>query len=226
MASLRVVIAEDFLVVRAGIEALLATESGIDVVGTCATYDDLMASVVRERPDVVVTDIRMPPTKTDEGIRAATELRRTHPEVAVVVLSHFRDPTYLLALIVDGSSRRGYLLKERVATPGELTSAVRTVAAGGSFIDPVLVDSLVAAETRDERTPLNRLTRRERETLAEVAAGKSNAAIASSLGVSERAVEKNINSIFLKLDLPGDRDTNRRVKAVLMFLYPPSRPRQ
>lgn len=218
MTSFRIVIAEDNLLVRAGIQALVATEAGVEVVGACSGYDALMACVDQEKPDVVVTDIRMPPTMTDEGIRAAIALRATHPEVAVLVLSQFLDPAYLLALIAQGSSRRGYLLKERIAAPGELGSAVRTVAAGGSFIDPVVVDSLVSAKARNDSGPLRQLTPRERETLTEVAAGRSNLAIAAGFNVSERAVEKYINSIFVKLGLRGDRDTNRRVKAVLMFL--------
>jgi DNA-binding NarL/FixJ family response regulator len=212
------VIAEDYLLVRAGIEALVATEEGVEVVGVCSGYDGLLACVDKHRPDVVITDIRMPPTLTDEGIRAATMLRETHPDVAVLVLSQFLDPSYLLALIAQGSSRRGYLLKERIAAPGELISAVRTVASGGSFIDSVVVDSLVSAKARHEGGALRQLTPRERETLAEVAAGRSNSAIAARFKVSERAVEKYINSIFLKLGLRGDRDTNRRVKAVLLFL--------
>ncbi|MEV0618997.1 response regulator transcription factor [Nonomuraea sp. NPDC050404] len=216
--SFRIVIAEDNLLVRAGIQALVATEAGVEVVGVCGGYDGLMSCVDQEKPDVVVTDIRMPPTMTDEGIRAATALRATHPEVAVLVLSQFLDPSYLLALIEQGSSRRGYLLKERIAQPGELISAVRTVASGGSFIDAVVVDSLVTSKSRDDSGPLRDLTPRERETLAEVAAGRSNSAIAGAFNVSERAVEKYINSIFFKLGLRGDRDTNRRVKAVLMFL--------
>ncbi|MEV0387374.1 response regulator transcription factor [Nonomuraea sp. NPDC050643] len=218
MTQLRIVIAEDNLLVRAGIQALVATEADVEVSGVCSGYEALMTSVDEERPDVVVTDIRMPPTLTDEGIRAATTLRVTHPEVAVLVLSQFLDPAYLLDLIAQGSSRRGYLLKERIAAPGELVSAVRTVASGGSFIDPVVVDSLVSAKARNEAGALRELTPRERQTLAEVAAGRSNLAIAAGFGVSERAVEKYINSIFLKLGLRGDRDTNRRVKAVLMFL--------
>lgn len=218
MTSFRVVIAEDHLLVRAGIEALIATEAGAEVVGVCSGYDALMDCVGREKPDVVVTDIRMPPTMTDEGIRAATALRAGHPDVAVLVLSQFLDPTYLLALIEQGSSGRGYLLKERIAAPGELISAVRTVASGGSFIDPVVVESLVAAKARNDAEVLRHLTPREHETLAEVAAGRSNLAIATAFHVSERAVEKYINSIFAKLGLRGDRDTNRRVKAVLMFL--------
>jgi DNA-binding NarL/FixJ family response regulator len=224
--SVRVVIAEDSLLMRAGVEALLGTEDGVDVAGVCSNYEQLMAQVDHDPPDVVVTDIRMPPTSTDEGIRAAVALRRTNPEVGVVVLSQFLDPSYLLRLIAEGSSRRGYLLKERVAAPGELASAVHTVAAGGSFIDPLVVDSLVSASVRAEGTPLQRLTPRERETLAAVATGKSNLAIASRFSVSERAVEKHINSIFLKLDLLGDRDTNRRVKAVVMFLSQGGQPRQ
>ncbi|MEV1001569.1 response regulator transcription factor [Nonomuraea sp. NPDC050202] len=224
MTSFRVVIAEDHLLVRAGIEALIATESGAEVVGVCSGYEALMECVDQEKPDVVVTDIRMPPTMSDEGIRAATTLRASHPDVAVLVLSQFLDPTYLLALIEQGSSRRGYLLKERIAAPGELISAVRTVASGGSFIDPVVVESLVSAKARNDAGMLRHLTPRERETLAEVAAGRSNLAIATAFNVSERAVEKYINSIFVKLGLRGDRDTNRRVKAVLMFLDSGSAP--
>jgi DNA-binding NarL/FixJ family response regulator len=214
----RVVIAEDNLLVRAGVEALLGIEDDIQVVGVYSSYETLMSHVDRDAPDVIVTDIRMPPTSTDEGIRAATELRRSHPELGVVVLSQFRDPTYLLRLVAEGSGRRGYLLKERVSAPGQLASAVKTVAAGGSFIDPVVVESLVSAQVRSAGTPLQRLTQRERETLAEVASGKSNLAIATTFSVSERAVEKHINAIFGKLDLLDDRDSNRRVKAVLMFL--------
>ncbi|MEV4177432.1 response regulator transcription factor [Nonomuraea sp. NPDC049709] len=221
MTSLRMVIAEDNLLVRTGIQALVATETDVEVVGACSGYDALMTCVDEEKPDVVVSDIRMPPTMSDEGIRAASALRDTHPEVAVLVLSQFLDPSYLLTLIAQGSSRRGYLLKERIAAPGELISAIRTVASGGSFIDPVVVESLVSAKARNDAGPLRQLTPRERQTLAEVAAGRSNLAIASAFNVSERAVEKYINSIFLKLGLRGDRDTNRRVKAVLMFLDSP-----
>jgi DNA-binding NarL/FixJ family response regulator len=220
-----VVIAEDSLLVRAGIEALLRTEDGVEVVGVHTGYEALMAHVDRDQPDVVVTDIRMPPTSTDEGIRAAAALRRTHPNVGVVVLSQFLDPTYLLRLVADGSSRRGYLLKEQVSEPGQLVTAVLTIAAGGSFIDPVVVESLLSAEVRHAGTPLKRLTPRERETLAEVAEGKSNLAIAAGFYVSERAIEKHINAIFGKLDLLDDRDANRRVKAVLMFLSQGSSPK-
>ncbi len=218
VSPVRVVIAEDNLLVRAGVEALLATENDMVVTGVVSRYEDLLAQVGSDEPDVVVTDIRMPPTSTDEGIRAAATLRRSHPDVGVVVLSQFLDPGYLLTLIEEGSSRRGYLLKERLASTGQLTSAIRTVAEGGSFIDPVVVDSLVTAKAHGRGTPLDRLTPRETETLAEVAAGRSNSAIAAGFGVTERAVEKHINSIFAKLDLLADPHSNRRVCAVLMFL--------
>jgi len=216
--DLRVVVAEDNLLVRTGVEALLRTERGVEVAAVYANFEELMAGIAGAAPHVLVTDIRMPPTSTDEGIRAAETLRRTQPDVGVVVLSHYLQPDYILQLVAGGSSRRGYLLKDRVADSDELISAIRTVAAGGSYIDPLVVDTLVSAEVRSSGSPLQRLTRRERDTLAEVATGKSNAAIAAAFGVSERAVEKHINAIFGKLDLPGDRDTNRRVKAVLVFL--------
>jgi DNA-binding NarL/FixJ family response regulator len=164
-----------------------------------------MACLDRTGVDVVVTDVRMPPTMTDEGIRAAVGLRRTHPGIGAVVLSQYLDPAYLRALIADGSRGRGYLLKDRVVAEGELVSAVRVVAGGGSFIDPVVVESLVSAENRLERSPLRRLTVRERETLTEVAKGRSNAAIAEGFRISERAVEKHVNSIFAKLGLVDDR---------------------
>jgi DNA-binding NarL/FixJ family response regulator len=218
MQLIRVVIAEDSLLVRAGVEALLRSEPDFDVVAMCSHYDDLVAAVDRYRPDVVVTDIRMPPTSTDEGVRAATSFRSSHPDVGVVLLSQFLDSTYLLTLVADGSQRRAYLLKEQLATSGELAAATRTVAGGGSFIDPLVIESLVTRETRSDTSPLNRLTPRETQTLRELANGKSNQAIAAGFHVSERAIEKHIGAIFTKLELPDDRDVNRRVKAVLMFL--------
>jgi DNA-binding NarL/FixJ family response regulator len=213
-----VLIAEDHLLVRAGVQTLLSDEDDLQVVGTCGSYPELMACVERLSPDVVVTDVRMPPSMSDEGIRAATALRGAHPEIGVVVLSQFLDPTFLRLLIAEGSHGRGYLLKQRVAAGDQLAGAVRVVAGGGSFIDPLVVESLVTAEKRGARSPLRRLTAREQETLAEIAKGKSNAAIAAGFRVSERAVEKHVNSIFTKLDLADDRDVNRRVKAVLMML--------
>lgn len=218
VSPVRVVVAEDNLLVRAGVEALLSTEDGVVVTGVVSRYEELIAQVQRDEPDVVVTDIRMPPTSSDEGIRAAAALRSSHPDVGVVVLSQFLDPAYLLKLIEEGSSRRGYLLKERLASTGQLRSAIHTVAEGGSFIDPLVVDSLVSAKARGPATALDRLTPREMQTLAAVAAGRSNSAIAADFGVTERAIEKHINSIFHKLGLLDDRDSNRRVCAVLMFL--------
>lgn len=216
--QVRVVVAEDNLLVRAGVVALLHAEDGVAVVGECATFDELLDTVDRVDPDVVVTDVRMPPTSTDEGVRASRRLESSHPHVGVVLLSQFLDPGFLLALIENGSQRHGYLLKERVSAAGELALAVRTVASGGSFIDPVVVDSLLASEARRRESPLARLTPREFETLAAVAAGKSNSAIAEEFVVSERAVEKHVSSIFTKLDLYDTPDANRRVKAVLLFL--------
>lgn len=219
----RTVFAEDNLLVRVGLNALLSEQADVDVVGSASGYDDLVSCVHRLQPDVVVTDVRMPPTFTDEGVRAAVELRHRYPSLGVVVLTQFIDPGYLATLISDGSNGRGYLLKERVATPGELAGAIRSVAAGGSVIDRLVVDALVNAGMRSRRSPMQRLTNRERETLARVAEGKSNAAIAAEFVVTERVVEKHINSIFGKLDLVDDRDSNRRVKAVLMFLDGASR---
>ena len=216
MATCRVVLAEDNLLVRAGVQALLDLEEDIEVAATAASLPELLERVAIHTPDVVVTDVRMPPSGTDEGIRAAVELRATHPGIGVIVLSQYVDPTYLMRLIDGGSSRRGYLLKEHVASPGELVSTIRLVNSGGSFIDPTVVDSLVSS--RSAGSPLDRLTNREREIMAEVATGKSNAAIAASVFVGERAVEKHINSIFSKLGLLDAPNSNRRVQAVLLFL--------
>jgi len=167
---------------------------------------------------VVLTDIRMPPDQTDEGIRVAAELRLAHPEIGVVVLSQYAEPEYVLALLDDGSDRRGYLLKERVHHRGALVSAIDSVARGGSVIDPKIVEVLVAQRARAERSPLSDLTEREREVLAEIATGKSNSAIADSLVLTKRAVEKHINAIFMKLGLAASDDVSKRVKATLMFL--------
>jgi DNA-binding NarL/FixJ family response regulator len=186
-------------------------------VGMAASLPELLAVVERHEPDVVITDIRMPPTGRDEGIKAAAWLRANRPKVGVVVLSQFTGPAYALALLEQGSAGRAYLLKERVASVDELARAIRTVARGGSVIDPLVVDELVRSRSH-QLTGLSQLTPRESEILAEMAQGKSNAAIASSLIVSERAVEKHTNSIFAKLGLSEEKDVNRRVKAVLMYL--------
>ena len=214
----RVVVADDSYLIREALVQLLAEDDEVDVVAACGDYDATLAAVEAERPDVVVTDIRMPPSQTDEGIRVAQALHDLSPETGVVVLSQYSDPQYALLLLEHGSAGRAYLLKERVHDRAELASAVAEVAQGGSVIDPKIIDVLVAARTRAEESPLAELTPREREILAEIAAGKSNAAIAESLVLTKRAVEKHINSIFLKLGLAQSQDASKRVKATLMFL--------
>ena len=216
--ALRVVVAEDNALLRDGLSRLIAAEPDLELAGTCADLPGLLSAIDEEPPDVVVTDIRMPPSGTDEGIRAANAVRERHPEVGVVVLSQYANPDYALALLEGGSARRAYLLKERVGDVGELLGAIREVARGGSVVDPKVVDALVTATSRAVRSDLDRLTPRESEILAEMATGKSNAAIAASLVLSERAVEKHTNSIFSKLGLTEEPDVNRRVKAVLLFL--------
>jgi len=216
--AVRIVLAEDNYLVREGVRTLVDTEADLEVVGVCEDYDSLIAAVEEQKPDVVVTDIRMPPTGTDEGIRAAEVLRVSHPDMGVVVLSQYSEPAYALAFLDGGSKGRAYLLKERVSDIGQLASAIREVAAGGSVIDPEVVDALVAARAKPADSPLHRLTAREGEILSEMAQGKNNAAVAASLVLSERAVEKHINSIFSKLALSQEPDVHRRVKAVLLFL--------
>ncbi|HEX6755755.1 MAG TPA: response regulator transcription factor [Mycobacteriales bacterium] len=216
--SLRVVVAEDSMLVREGIRRVLETQPDVEVVATCADLPGLLAAVAEHHPDVVVTDVRMPPTSTDEGIRAATTLRETAPATGVLVLSQYAEPGYATALLEGGSDRRGYLLKERVSDPAELGRAVRTVAAGGSVIDPRVVDALVSARSNARSSPLRGLTPREREVLAAIAQGRSNAAVGAALGLSERAVEKHINALFAKLGLTDEPDLNRRVAAVLLYL--------
>ena len=216
--KIRVILAEDSYLVREGVTRLLATDLDIEVVATCADYDELLAELERDKPDVVVTDIRMPPTGTDEGIRIAEHLREHSPTTGVVVLSQYADPPYALALLEKGSERRAYLLKERVSDLDQLHNAIVAVHEGGSVIDPKVVEALVTARARRAESPLAHLTPREREVLAEMAQGKNNAGIAAALVLSERAVEKHINSIFSKLGLSEEPDVHRRVKAVLLFL--------
>jgi DNA-binding NarL/FixJ family response regulator len=216
--AIRVVVAEDSLIVREGLVQLLAQSPSVDVVAAYGDVDAVLAAVDRDRPDVVLTDIRMPPSNTDEGIRLAKLLGDQRPDTGVVVLSQYAEPPYVLALLDRGSDRRGYLLKERVHDRGQLVSAIDTVARGGSVIDPKVVEVLVESKARAERSPLAELTPRERDVLAEIAEGKSNAAIAESLVLTKRAVEKHINSIFMKLGLADSQDVSRRVKATLMFL--------
>jgi DNA-binding NarL/FixJ family response regulator len=218
---IRVVLGEDSYIVREGLQQVLAGAPQIEVEAGCGDVDSLLREVEARRPDVVVTDIRMPPTETDEGIRVAAHLRAAHPEIGVVVLSQYSDPSYVLALLEAGSDGRAYLLKERVHDRGQLVAAIEAVAGGESVIDPKIVDVLVAAKARSERSLLSELSPRELEVLAAIAEGKSNAAISDALVLSRRAVEKHINSIFLKLNLslsPDARDVSRRVKAALLFL--------
>jgi DNA-binding NarL/FixJ family response regulator len=218
LVPIRVVLAEDSYLVREGIRRLLETEPDIELVGVCKDYDSLLEAIANAAPDVVLTDIRMPPTGTDEGIRAAERLRQAHPTAGVVLLSQYADPAYALAFLERGTEGRAYLLKERVADLDHLLSAIREVAEGGSVIDPKVVETLVTARSQAAQSPLARLTPREREVLSLLAEGKSNAAVADGLVLSERAVEKHINSIFAKLGLPEAREAHRRVKAVLLFL--------
>jgi DNA-binding NarL/FixJ family response regulator/DNA-binding SARP family transcriptional activator len=216
--STRLVLAEDHYLLREGMRRLLETNPDLEVVAVCEDLDSLLAAVEAERPDVVVTDIRMPPGNVDEGIQASDRLRAEHPDVGVVVLSQYLEPAYALALFDAGTERRAYLLKERVHDVGQLVAAIRAVAEGGSVVDPKVVEALVAEKTRREQSPLNELTQRERDVLREMAEGKNNAAIAESLRLSPRTVEKVIHSIFLKLGLAWETTVHKRVKAVIVYL--------
>ena len=212
---LRVVLAEDSVLLREGIARLLA-DSGFEIVGQSANADDLLLKVRSYSPDVVITDIRMPPTQTDEGLRAAQQIRAEHPGVGVLVLSQYVEPTYAMELLAESAEGVGYLLKDRVADVDEFVAAVRRVAEGGSALDPALVTQLVGRRRRED--PLDALTPREREVLELMAEGRSNQGIAQRMVVTERAVEKHVTSIFNKLRLPPASDDHRRVLAVLAFL--------
>jgi DNA-binding NarL/FixJ family response regulator len=216
--TIRVALAEDNALVRRGVTALVGEHDDVELVATVDRYESLLAAVANDRPDVVITDIRMPPTGTDEGVRAALALRETSPGTGVVVLSQYCEPAYVRAVFAGGSRGRAYLLKDRVGHGDQLVEAVRAVAAGGSFVDPVVLDVLVDVHRHDAHSPIARLTAREREILAQISTGRNNAAIADHLVISERAVAKHINSIFAKLDLGGEDHVHRRVKAVLLFL--------
>jgi DNA-binding NarL/FixJ family response regulator len=220
--AIRVVLAEDHYLVREGLVRLLATEPGLDVVATCADFEGLIDVVASVRPDVVVTDIRMPPTRTDEGIRAAARLRDTHPEIGVVVLSQYAEPGYALALLEGGTARRAYLLKERIDDIGQLVAAIHAVASDGSVVDSKVVEQLITRASADP-SPLDELTPRELDVLREMAEGKNNASIADGLFLSERSVEKVIHSIFLKLGLAFEATVHKRVKAVVLYLGAASR---
>jgi DNA-binding NarL/FixJ family response regulator len=215
---IRLVLAEDHYLIREALRGLLATRDDFEIAAVCEDLDSLLEAVEAERPDVVVTDIRMPPGNTDEGIQVATRLRETSPEVGVVVLSQYATPTFVLALLEGGSERRAYLLKERVKDLDQLVGAIHAVADGGSVMDPTVVEALVAENARAEDSPLNELTPRERDVLREMAEGKNNAGIAEALVLTERSVEKVIHSIFLKLGLTWETAVHKRVKAVILYL--------
>jgi DNA-binding NarL/FixJ family response regulator len=216
--TIRVVLADDSYLVREAIGHVLDTEPGFELVASCNDGESLLAAVDAERPDVVLTDIRMPPSGDDEGITVANRLRETHPELGVVVISQYADPRYGMALFAGGSERRAYLLKERLHDRAQLVSALSTVAGGGSVVDSKVVEALITAEARSAESLLSELTARELEVLSKIAQGKSNQAIADLLVLSKRAVEKHINSIFLKLNLSHDEDVSRRVKAALIYV--------
>jgi len=214
----RVIVADDTYLIREGIGQALEGEDEVEVVAYCSDLSSLLLAVEQRRPDVVITDIRMPPTNTDEGIRAAAELYEEHPEVGVVVISHYVSPRYALRLFEHGSAGRAYLLKEHIGHRIRLMEAIREVAHGGSIVDPTVVDVLVEARMRARNSPLTRLTSRELEVLSSIAQGRSNAAVASQLFLTKRAIEKNINSIFGKLGLDDETKVSRRVAATLLFL--------
>jgi len=217
-APVRVVIADDSYVIREFLTATLSAAPEIELVAVCTNGKELQRAIEIGDPQVVLTDIRMPPSGAEEGVRIASRLRETRPEVGVVVLSLYAEPAYALGVLEQGTGGRAYLLKERVRDKEELIGAIKAVARGGSMIDPMIVDVLIEARSRAARSRLAQLTPRERELLAEIASGKSNGAIAESLVLTKRAVEKHVNSIFAKLDLPETQDVSRRVKATLIFL--------
>jgi DNA-binding NarL/FixJ family response regulator len=214
---LRVVFAEDNFLVREGTAALLAAVDEVELVATVPDLDGLLAAVEDQHPDVVLTDIRMPPSHSTEGIDAARRIRADHPDTGVVVLSQYAEEDYAYELLKDGAAGLGYLLKERVTDIDELVRALREVSRGGSVLDPKVVEALVAARSA-KSSPLDDLTPRECDTLEQMAQGKTNAAIAASFVITERSVEKVVHSIFQKLGLTWQEDINRRVKAVLLYL--------
>ncbi|HEY7969678.1 MAG TPA: response regulator transcription factor [Candidatus Limnocylindrales bacterium] len=215
---LRVLLADDSYLIREALHEVVGAIDAIDLVDSFGDGDSLLAAVEADPPDVVITDIRMPPSGDEEGIRIARRLRETHPEVGVIVLSQYAGTAYALALLEDGAEGRGYLLKERVHDRSELLAAIEVVAQGGTTIDPSLIQDLIVADRRRRDSPLDELTPREREVLAEMAEGKSNAAIAESLVLTKRAVEKHVGAIFQKLGLEDDDVVSRRVTAVLLYL--------
>ena len=216
--ALRVLFAEDNYLVREGTAALLAEIEEVDLIGVVGDPRALLDKVAELRPDVVLTDIRMPPTFTTEGIDVAKRIRADHPETGVVVLSQYAEEEYAFELLEEGVAGLGYLLKDRVTAIDELVRAMQEVARGGSALDPRVVEGLVARKSREARSPLTNLTDKERTVLQEMATGRNNSSIARVLFMSERAVEKHIGAIFQKLGLTEERDLNRRVAAVIAFL--------
>jgi DNA-binding NarL/FixJ family response regulator len=217
----RVIVADDRLLFRMGLERVLEDDRRVDVVAVCKDLPSLEEAVETTDPDVVLTDMRMPPGNSDEGIRFALELRSSHPDIGVIVLTQYAEPEYALRLLAEGSDRRGYLLKESVAERAQLVSAIESVAGGGSVVDPAIIDDLVTAKEAVADSPLAKLTPREKEVLTEIAHGKSNTAIAASLLLTKRSVEKHISSIYAKLDLLETEDVSKRVAATLLFLSQP-----
>ena len=212
---MRVVLADDSVLLREGVARLLE-DAGFEVVGQAGNAEELLLKVRSYSPQVAIVDIRMPPTHTDEGLRAAREIREKYPGTGVLVLSQYVEPEYALDLLSESAEGVGYLLKDRVADVGEFAAAVRRVAEGGSALDPAVVALLVGRSRKDD--PVARLTPREREVLEQMAEGRSNQAISQRLVVTERAVEKHVTSIFAKLRLPADAADHRRVLAVLTYL--------
>jgi DNA-binding NarL/FixJ family response regulator len=218
MAALRIVLADDNFLVREGVTKLLAEIDELELVDSVGDPQSLLASVTTHHPDAVLTDIRMPPTHTTEGIEAAKQIRTEHPEIGVVVLSQYVEEDYAFELLADGVAGLGYLLKERVSDIEELVRALQDVARGGSALDPKVVEGLMARRTAEADSPLRGLTDKEREVLEQMATGRTNATIARTLFMSERSVEKHISSVFLKLGLLDEGETNRRVSAVITFI--------
>ena len=216
---IRVVVADDSALIREGLAAMLSSQPGVEFAGACGDGLELDQLVENARPDVVMTDLRMPPSGGREGIRIATRLRRSNPQIGVIVLSQYVEPDYAIELMSEGTARRAYLLKDRIDDAPELVRAIRAVSTGGSVIDPAVVEALIASQQRQSAAPRwPTLTAREREILALIAEGRSNAAIAESLFLTKRAVEKHVNSIFAKLGLTDAENVSRRVKAALLFL--------
>lgn len=216
--AVRVALADDSFLAREALTGMLQDMPGVELVAACRDADELRAALDGARPDIVLTEIPMPPSMTDEGLRLAAELRDTHPDVAVIALSDELDPAHALALLESGADGRAYLVKGRLNSPRQLLAAIETVSRGGSLIDARVVEGLVDSRPRARRSPMDDLSAEERATLVEMAGGASNAAIAKRLGITRRTVERHIHTIFEKLDLPSTPDVNRRVRAVLLYL--------